>query len=311
MKIFTSVPPRFSRRHPIFGWENGRRHLERCIASWRRNGFTPISVNRPEEVDAIKSMHLIEVLGCPQDNVLIAGKYGVSLGSIFDAVGRDEPVAIVNADIYMRYGADLAEEVARLSGDAMLVARRTDVRRLGSASGVTFPYGHDFVAFTPSRIADAIDNVELRRFQLGVPWWDYVFPILAAQEVPVLRVKEPFIVHQLHDERWNDDLYRQVASDAHRTLTKVNDAYLHLEDDGTKAFADSLARISHRLLFYPGIPEITLSLMDSIGRASARGRPYWRRRHGNYRNKLLREVSRINHQRLDWQRQVLRPLLLE
>lgn len=277
MKIITSIPPRFSRKHPFFRMERGHKYLAKCIESWRRNGFNPISVNRPDEVDAIKAMDLIDVVGVPQDEAMMPHRYGPCLGSIFDTLEWDAPVAIINADIYMRRGIDLAGEIAALAGKALIAARRTDVKTMRSRKGYTYPFGYDFFAFTPSCIPKTMRDRDLRRFQLGVPWWDYVFPIMASNEAPGFRIREPFIVHQKHDERWNRELYEQLAAEACHTLHKIHEAYAPILDSRTDKIADPTARFSHRLLFYPGLLERSLPMdaADIVGSVSDPGSPYW------------------------------------
>lgn len=277
MKLITSIPPRFSRKHPLFRFEHGRRYLAKCIQSWRRNGFNPISINRPDEVDAIRAMHLIDVIGVPQDEAMIPNKYGPSLGSIFDTLSWDEPAAIINADIYMRRGLDLAREIAALARKALVAARRTDVKTMRSRRGYIYPYGYDFFAFTPSRISKTIRDKRLRSFQLGVPWWDYVFPIMASNEVPGFRIKESFIVHQKHEERWNIELYEQLAAEACRTLSQIHEVYAPILNSGIDKIADPTAHLSHRLLFYPGLLERSLPMdaADTVGSVGDPGNPYW------------------------------------
>ncbi|MGQ0457926.1 MAG: hypothetical protein ACT4OU_12810 [Hyphomicrobium sp.] len=131
-------------------------------------------------------------------------------------------MAIVNADIYMlAMEAKLASAMADLVETSVVVGRRTDVTRFGDLIGSTFAYGFDFFAFHPSKVSRALDDQALRRFQLGAPWWDYVFPLVCSRDVPIKRIKEPFIAHLAHNERWDPPMFNALALDACRALIAV------------------------------------------------------------------------------------------
>jgi len=307
LKLFTSIPPRFSRKHSQTGEETGPHYLERCVNSWRANGFDPVSINRPEEAGTIRASGLIDVIEASQQDALVPDRYGPSLGSIFDAAPRNAPFAIVNADIYMRPGAagtDLAHDIAGRTRKTVLVSRRTDVAHLDALQGTVYACGIDFVALDPSRIPEVIKDADLRRFQLGVPWWDYVLPLAALKHMPAKRIEEPFILHQTHDERWNPEIYTSVVPQAYRVLQRY-DAQVAAVSPTSKRFAADLSRVCHEtLLFDPGLPVTTLPLEKSSLRVEVH-EP--KRKH---KAKIVRELSRVINQCINLQRRLMKRISL-
>ncbi|WP_414464233.1 hypothetical protein [Hyphomicrobium sp. DY-1] len=232
MLLITSVPPVFSRKDRKTGEELGTRYLASCIDSWRKNGFQPLSINRFDEVDAINRLALIDCLGVSNDEAYFPNRFGPSLGAILDTVSSAEAVGIVNADIYMLSAEGCAEILAQQSQKSIVAARRMDVMDHGASRGNVFELGYDLVAFTPAKVPKTISNDRIRRFQLGVPWWDYVFPYSCSEEVPAFRIKEPFLTHLLHSDRWNEDVWNECALYA-------RDACPSVENEAMKAMAGS------------------------------------------------------------------------
>lgn len=211
MLLVTSVPPVFSRKDPRTGEEVGLRYLASCISSWRKNGFRPISINRSDEEDAINALGLIDCRAVSNANARFPNRFGPSLGAIFDVVPPDEPVVIVNADVYMLSSAGCAEFLWQRSQNSVVAARRIDVSHHGASRGEIFGLGYDLVAFTPAKIPKTVSNARIRRFQLGAPWWDYAFPYCCTEELPAFRIKEPFLTHLLHPDRWDNGVWNELA----------------------------------------------------------------------------------------------------
>lgn len=262
MFLVTSIPPRFSRIDPKTGEEIGNQYLSECIASWRRNGFYPVSLNRPDEADAVRSMNLIDVVIASMSEAHNPTRYGPSLGSLFDILPEGQPAAIVNADIYMLATQNtLAAATLPALSNSVVMGRRTDVGQLGDKLGSTFVYGFDYFAFDPIKIHKVLSNKLLRRFQLGAPWWVYVFPLLCKQDLRLQRIKEPFIAHLLHEERWNNDLFNTLATDACDALV-TTDRQHFLEIQKTlpyiKSPGQSVAHACHARLLADSIMEMPI-----------------------------------------------------
>lgn len=220
MLLVTSIPPRFSRRDTS-GKEIGQEYLAACVRSWRDNGFEPLSINRPDEADTVKALGLLDVLPATMKEASWTNRYGPPLGDVFDILPRNELVALTNADIFM-LKCDLAPLLRRDHADCMVLARRSDVSHLGAPECETFELGFDFFSFNPAHIAAVTGNASVRRFQLGAPWWDYVFPLACKKSVVAKSLREPVLVHQLHPDRWDQSVWNHLAIEAGRTLEEFS-----------------------------------------------------------------------------------------
>lgn len=221
MLLATSVPPRFSRTCPRTGRDVGLQYLEYCINSWRKNGFKPVSFNRPDEVAAVEAFGVIDCKSVPNDEAREPTKYGPCLGALFNNVPHDEPLAIVNADVYMLIGIDLANRLSDLCQGAVVAARRLDVPYYGAKKGKVFELGYDLFALRPDRVPKSLANAHLRRLQLGMPWWDYAFPYSCSEELPSYRISEPLLLHQLHQDRWDPSTWGQIGIEALRACPSL------------------------------------------------------------------------------------------
>ncbi len=211
MRLITSIPPRFSRTDPRSGTEIGADYLASCLNSWKANGFDPVSINPSKEVDQVRALELpIEVIGIDNSEAFYPER-GPCFGAAFDTLRTNEPVAFVNCDIYMLKAAHAADIISSMAAGCFVTSWRTDIERLGCSLGREFKSGYDFMAFTPATIPNAFHNKDFRKFQFGIPWWDYALPLLAQRDVPLLRLAAPFIVHQAHPLAWSKQSFEQIG----------------------------------------------------------------------------------------------------
>jgi hypothetical protein len=219
MLLFTSIPPRFSRKDAS-GNEIGQEYLAACVASWRDNGFEPVSINRPDEVDSVRALGLVDVRAASMREAVWPNRFGPPLGDVFDAM-PDEQVAFTNADIYI-LRSDLAQVLKRHGSTDVITARRSDVDHLGAPRCDTFEKGFDFFSFKPATIAPVIRHPDIRRFQLGAPWWDYAFPMACTSCASLVGLREPVIVHQTHMDRWDVAIWKDLGLEAGRVMALLH-----------------------------------------------------------------------------------------
>jgi hypothetical protein len=218
MLLYTSVPPVFSRKDAN-GEEIGATYLAACVNSWRENGFDPISVNRPDEVDAIEALGLLPVRAVSMHGAVWPDRFGPPLGGMFDVFPKNERLAFVNSDIYM-LRSNLASVLGGTAERTLFAARRSDVEQLGSTISETFRLGFDFFCFNPADVPHVLSDVNIRRFQLGAPWWDYVFPLACMISAELRMLREPAIAHQIHGDRWDKSIWGRLGIDAAQTMAK-------------------------------------------------------------------------------------------
>ena len=196
--LITSVAPSMS-RNDGHGREIGSAYQEACIRSWIAAGFRVISVNGPD--DTVPFGELMEVVRTPRTAKELHGKPVVFIADLFEVAARvtPAPVCIVNADILLRPGFDIASAVANLRPDQALIARRLDIATLGDTSGERYE-GFDLFAAHASALAKIPD----RTFAVGLHWWDHIVPLeLKAQGINVNQIAAPLCVHLLHGKNWN------------------------------------------------------------------------------------------------------------
>jgi len=259
MLLLTSIPPRFSRKSPETGAEIGKDYLARCIQSWRRNGFVPISLNRPDEVDAVSALGIIDCMAVSNREAREPSKFGPCLGAIFDNVPHDQPIAIVNADVYMLYGIGTADRLSRLCEEAVVAGRRLDVTHLGAKQGQVFALGYDLFAFEPRKVPRTVANPIIRHFQLGSPWWDYAFPYACSREIRGLRLKEPFLVHQLHPDRWDPSTWAEIGMAALKACPSIENERIR-QARNTPAIGPAIGQAFIDALFENDFEEVALPL---------------------------------------------------
>src|SRR5574339_77765 len=124
--LFTSIPPRISRQAPD-GSEIGREYAQQCIASWRKSGFHPITLNAGDEaVSELVQSEGIERLSMPQNARERFGRPLVYLDD-FIRVARartDGVVAIVNSDILLDMEPEMFGQLPALQPGYGLFSKR-------------------------------------------------------------------------------------------------------------------------------------------------------------------------------------------
>lgn len=129
-------------------------------------------------------------------------RYGPPLGALMELA--DGPTVIVNADIRL---AVMPSQLTQAARGGLAFAQRIE-----TPSGRIHPWGFDLFAFDDT-LKMALRNVRgWQDFQLGAPWWDYVFPMMAARAgVPLRRIAAPVAYHTSHTQNWRDDDYQLLG----------------------------------------------------------------------------------------------------
>lgn len=181
----------------------------------------------------------------------ITGRPHTYFGDLLSAIAAQTngPLALVNADIFIPAGAQLAERVRSLGPGHMIFSRRLDVAELG-ASGRPFFNGYDFFAAHSDDVAGLAEN----RLVFGAPWWDHFFPLAMHLRGCQVTQLEPQVVHLRHDERWSwgtwtklgdqfiAEMRPMAAGEYARHLRRI----LASETHGRRAAARILTRLRRR-----------------------------------------------------------------
>jgi hypothetical protein len=136
--LITSIPPLMFRLDG-FGSEIGEAYQKSCIASWRRSGFEPISINSAVE----DYKHSPRMIAVDRDASGITGRPHVYFSDMLEIASAEAqgPFALTNADIMLPAGSDLAAKVVKLRPGELILSRRLDVDEPGRTDGRPYRYG--------------------------------------------------------------------------------------------------------------------------------------------------------------------------
>ena len=124
MQIVTSIPPRYAAQDRLLC--HGVRELVAAVRT------RPDQPNRPDEVAAVERLGLLEVKAAATDEAWEPKRFGPPLGSVFDIAQPDEPLAIINADIYMLGVPELSVKLAEICHKGVTPADVQVVSELGA-----------------------------------------------------------------------------------------------------------------------------------------------------------------------------------
>lgn len=186
--LFTSISPRLALEE--------LEYQRSCIASWRAAGFEVATVNGQAEVARIESLGL---------DVEIVARGAVGKPSISDilkcvADGAGQYVGIINADCCLLPYPKLADRLTEQLRGSVAIVERLDIAdpfmpRPDSCSGF------DGFFFDKSVVPTNFDP----NFKIGVPWWDYCFPMAAAREgARIFNIETPLLTHKVHTHTWSE-----------------------------------------------------------------------------------------------------------
>jgi hypothetical protein len=223
-----------------------RSATDTIIESWAGNGFPAGSVNPSGEIEELKTAFpsvAFHATRCERAR-LFSDRYGPCLGDIFDLCRDADISALINSDIYLMKGGVLREIAA--NSETFYAARRTDIAHVGGASLGVYRRGVDAVFFDPRRYAALLDDAEIRRLQLGAPFWDIVVPVVASFHGDVRFIRPPIIAHVIHTPQWSQNDYERLRAFAARAT--LNHALANAESSER---ATAFARIAHELVAQP------------------------------------------------------------
>jgi hypothetical protein len=203
--LFTSIPPHFSRKQAS-GQDLGAEYARRCIQSWRSSGFDPVTVN--SENESLASIVAEENIKCITVKRDAREHFGKPLIFLEDFIASacnyqvDGPVVITNADILIDISDVAYRQLQGLQPGQCFVSKRQDIKEMDSRLGSEYQQGYDFFAFHSSDLKKFKSN----DFVMGMPWWDHYFPIsMYLMGLEQLSIKDPFVFHLSHSERWDFD----------------------------------------------------------------------------------------------------------
>ncbi|MBY0382822.1 MAG: FkbM family methyltransferase [Xanthobacteraceae bacterium] len=204
-KIFTSIPPR-----------TDVAQQRRVLDSWRINGFTPVSVNSPKEVDQVLALGLdVQIEVIPTEGKPLIGEILTVIKK-----GKNQFAGIVNADCRMIRYPHLAHSLqSRLNGSLFYAERLETIS--DQPTFVAACHGFDGFFFDVSVVKGIKDS----SFRMGECWWDYWFPLrLAANGANIGRITQPILLHEQHDPGRPQSAWHKYAEIFWKDFKKWQDA---------------------------------------------------------------------------------------
>jgi hypothetical protein len=176
-----------------------------CLQSWIACGFRVLAVNTAAEIASL-SLRYPEVEFIPAERTArtIFGRDTPFIADMLSLLGgrKESVLGIINCDLLFEPDRFWSELPGVLDGKTVITGQRYDLRTL--SGGVMNPYfpGFDYFFFDRTA-AEALAGMP-QPFSMGVPWWDYWFPIsLMLRGYHVQSLTRPAVLHLLHDQQVN------------------------------------------------------------------------------------------------------------
>jgi hypothetical protein len=196
----------------------------RCIRSWIEAGAHVVSVNNPAEIDLLENeYHDVEfVMSWSSQNdgqikeltqVDDLLRVGCDLldGTVF---------AVSRSDVHFLGDAEVLQSIFDESRNGCAFSGRYELRPHASRPGLEHVHGYDFVTVNNSFVSCA----ELEHFNVGAPWWHYLFIyLLAAREVPLTLLGSPVIGRSRNEQVLSSESWTQGLRLVARRLRQLSE----------------------------------------------------------------------------------------
>jgi tetratricopeptide (TPR) repeat protein len=196
--VATSFPPQLVRTNAGHRMEDYDRL---CVQSWVACGFKIIALNAPDEIPALASRYP-EVAFIPTErnaNTLF-GRRTPFIADILAALARESAavLGIINSDVLFEPTPAWQGMDQLVAQKSVVTGQRCDTKWL--AGGVLHRYlpGFDYFFFEKAAAEELASDTN--PFSMGLPWWDYWFPVtLALRGYDIRCVARPNILHLAHE----------------------------------------------------------------------------------------------------------------
>jgi len=216
--VATSIPPLLKRR------DAGRDcpdYQKLCVQSWIGNGFRVVSVNHPDEIPQLASLHPeVEFVAVERNASEWTGRRNPYIADLLTALlEADEPVlGIINSDLLFEPAAVWGERLPSIVQHSMVIAHRYNARSLSGGSLRQY-YGFDCFFFDKATASRMLDDA--MPYAMGVPWWDFWMPCIALlHQRAIMIVDRPALLHLAHDPAYSARAWREFAQFFARSIIR-------------------------------------------------------------------------------------------
>lgn len=188
---------------------------EAALASWQAAGCRVLSINGTSEADAVGAtfpdVQVVPVATTAERHAKKPVPYIHDLlKALRDTAGSAEVVGLINADIYLRALPGLVAFIQAEARDSVLCGPRVDVADVSAFTSFqptgseTYSIGYDYFFLPTAWLDDYPDSP----FCMGMPFWDYWFPLAALLKGRALKtLRSPVALHAGHATRWDDTVF--------------------------------------------------------------------------------------------------------
>jgi len=211
-----------------------------CLQSWLACGFRVLAYNCEDEIPALAARYPeVEFIPAKRTAHAIFGRKTPFIADMAAALAQrpERALGIINSDLLFEPDGFWSELPAAIAGKAVLTGQRYDLRSLTGTMNVYFP-GFDYFFFDHEAAA-ALAQAK-QPFSMGLPWWDYWFPLsLALRGYNVRCLSRPAILHLQHDQQVNarTPAWRRLAREFARDILRDIGAGLSAPEDW-RSFVD-------------------------------------------------------------------------
>jgi len=174
-----------------------------CVRSWIACGFHIISINGPDEIPALAARHPeVEFVATERNAQPLFGRKTPFINDMLSALSRENaPVlGIVNSDIVFEPAPSWHRLESLIAGKSVVTGQRYDTRNLTGGALHRYLPGFDYFFFGHAASAELAKDA--RPFSMGLPWWDYWFPlVLGLRGYDIHCLTRPAVLHLAHESQ--------------------------------------------------------------------------------------------------------------
>lgn len=182
-----------------------------CLASWRRAGLEPRSLNPTGEADGVRARYGVEVTTV--EPTLAFDRPLVPINAVLDEVAKiGEPVLLINSDLDLDLTPSARRTFVAATRDGLgyLPQFNCDTDRAGRINVALEVGGIGAFVLQPRHAALFVPSF----LCLGQPWWDLWVPWIIAQHGERLYAPDrPVSFHQRHALGWNEANWHRCAAE--------------------------------------------------------------------------------------------------
>jgi hypothetical protein len=200
--LFTSISPRLG--------SNELAYQRSCVDSWRSAGFEVVTVNGRTEVSQIAALKLdVQIASAGQ-----TGKPRVRDILSCIAAKNCRYAGIINADCALLPYPEVSDHLKGYLDGRLVIAERVDIDARSMPQGDSCG-GFDAFFFDAATLPLEFGD----SFRIGLPWWDYCFPMaVAAEGGKIANLITPLLTHRIHSPGWIGLERERVGQDFWRFL---------------------------------------------------------------------------------------------